>query len=467
MRDYGKRVSGDLLAIPGVIAVSQRIGRDPTDDDSWGPERGSIDLALDQGLSATGQETVARRVKDTLALYPGVQGDVRSRFDFAQNPGAAAPFEVGLYGSDLDVLDDAATRTAARLRALPGARQVRLGSQARAPAVRIDLNLQRMALYGLSAADVLDTVQAAFQGERVAQIYDGERVVDIAVSAQASLRQDPEAVGNLLVRSTAGISEPLKSVANVYLTDARASIAHDNGLRSEVISADPAPSDRVRFDAAARTAISGKAALPPGVFAEFAGADRAAADAQREFLSLYAISLFGVVALLALAFDGRSAAVILASTLFSLVGAAAAVALLGRTLSVGAGAGVISLFGVSMRGAILLLTRVEDLAAARQAPWSPAIVAQAARERLTPTLMTSLLVALGLAPLAIHAGDAGREILGPMAIVIIGGLITGTLGSVLALPALVFAFWRPGLIRHGRRARQDASGRFHQPPPSA
>jgi Cu/Ag efflux pump CusA len=455
------------LAIPGVVAVSQRIGRDPTGDDSWGPERGSIDLALDQGLSVAGQDTIARRVKDTLALYPGVQGDVRSGFDFAENPGADAPFEVGLYGPDLDVLDGAAARTAARLRALPGARQVRLGSQARAPAVRIDLNLQRMALYGLSAADVLDTVQAAFQGERVAQIYDGERVVDIAVSAQSSLRRDPEAVGNLLVRSTAGISEPLKSVANVYLTDARARIAHDNGLRSEVITADPAPSDRVRFDAAARTTIAHRLALPSGVFAEFAGADLAAAEAQREFLSLYAISLFGVVALLALAFDGRSAAVILGSTLFSLVGAAVAVALLGGTLSVGAGAGVISLFGVSMRGAILLLTRIEDLVAAQQAPWSPAIVAQAARERLTPILMTSLLVGLGLAPLAIQAGEAGREILGPMAIVIIGGLITGALGSVLALPAFVFAFWRPGLIRQGRRARQEASARFHQPPPSA
>jgi Cu/Ag efflux pump CusA len=274
-------------------------------------------------------------------------------------------------------------------------------------------------------------------------------------------------VGNLLVRSTSGISVPLKAVANVYLTDARASIVHDNGLRRAVIAAAPAPADRGRFAQAARKAIARQVALPPGAFAEVSGADQAAADSQRELLGLYALALFGVVAMLTVAFDGRSAAVILASTLFSLVGAAGAVALLGGGLSVGALVGVVSLLGISMRGAILLLTRIEDLVAARQTPWSPLIVAQAARERLTPILMTSLLVALGLAPLAIHAGEAGREILGPMAIVIIGGLVTGAFGAVLALPALVYAVWRPGRIRHGRRERQGASARFHQPPPSA
>jgi Cu/Ag efflux pump CusA len=392
---------------------------------------------------------------------------VRTRFNAARSPGGAAPFEATLFGQDLDTLEGAAQRAAATLRALPGAAHVRVQAAARAPAIRIDLNFPRLALYGLSAADVLDTVQAAFQGERVAQIYDGERVVDVAVSAQASLRRDPEAVGDLLLRSTSGISVPLKAVANVYLTDARTSIDHENGSRRAVITAGPSPSDRGRFAQAARSAIAHQVALAPGAFVEFSGADQAAAEARREFLGLCALSLFGVVALLTVVFDGRSAAVILASTLFSLIGAAGAVALLGGALSVGALIGLVSLFGISMRGAILLLTRIEDLAAGRQAPWSPAIVAQAARDRLTPILMTSLLVALGLAPLAVQSGEAGREILGPMAIVIIGGLVTGTFGGVLALPALVFAYWRPGQIRHGRLVRQGPSSRFHQPPPSA
>jgi len=315
--------------------------------------------------------------------------------------------------------------------------------------VRIDLNFPRLALYGLSAADVLDTVQAAFAGERVAQIYQGGRVIDLAVSAQATLRRDPEGVGDLLLRSTSGISVPLKSVANVYLTDGRATIAHDDGLRRQVITADPADPDR--FLAEARDAIGARVALPPGAFIEFGGAGQAVADAQRDMLINYAFVVFGILALLAIAYDARTAALIIASSLFSFVGAAIAVALMGGVLSVGAIVGFIALFALSMRNGILLFSRLEDLILTHQAPWSPQTVVRATRERLTPLLMTALLVALSVAPFAIHAGDAGRELLAPMAIVILGGLVTGTLASLFILPAMILTFWRPAYARRARR----------------
>jgi Cu/Ag efflux pump CusA len=269
------------------------------------------------------------------------------------------------------------------------------------------------------------------------------------VSAQATLRRDPEAVGDLLLRSTSGISVPLKSVANVYLTDGRAVIAHDGGLRRQVITASPANAER--FMRLARQAIAAHVALPAGAFVEYDGAGRAIADARRNLAINYALAIFGVIGLLAIAFDARTGALILVSTLFAFVGAAAAVALMGGVMSVGAIVGFIALFGVSMRGAILLFCRLEDLVLSHQAQWSRATVVTATRERLTPVLMTALLAGLSLAPLAFHAGEAGREILGPMAIVIIGGLITGTLGSLFVLPAMICVFWRPGYARRARR----------------
>jgi Cu/Ag efflux pump CusA len=165
----------------------------------------------------------------------------------------------------------------------------------------------------------------------------------------------------------------------------------------------------------------------------------------------YALALFGVFALLAIAFDGRTGALILASTLFALIGGVVAVALMGGVASVGAIVGFIALFGLSMRSAILVFCRLEDLVLSGRAQWSLQTVIQAVRERLTPLLMTTLLVALGLTPLALHAGEAGREILGPMAIVILGGLVTGALGSLFVLPAIILALWRPGDARRARR----------------
>ena len=318
-----------------------------------------------------------------------------------------------------------------------------------APVVRIDLNFQRLALYGLSAADVLDTVQAAFAGERVAQIYEGGRVVDLAVSAQATLRRDPEAVGDLLLRSTSGISVPLKTVANVYLTDGRTTIAHDDGLRRQVITANPA--DPERFLARAREAVAAQIKLPPGAFVEYGGASQAVADAQRDMLINYAFVVFGILALLAIAYDARTGALIMLSSLFSFIGAAIAVALMGGVLSLGAIVGFIALFALSMRSGILLFSRLEDLILTHQAAWSLETVVQVTRERLTPLLMTSLLAALSLAPFALHAGDPGRELLAPMAIVILGGLVTGTLASLFILPAMILVFWRPAYARRARR----------------
>jgi len=450
MRDYGARIAAELKPLAGVRSISQRIGRDATGDDSWGPERSVFDLELTPGLGAAAQRRLAGQVLDRLRRFPGLGPTVQSRFDAAQDGlQLAAPVQVSVFGQDLDALDAAADRIAAVMKALPGARDVRVENQARAPVVRVDINFQRLALYGLSSADVLDTIQAAFAGERVAQIYEDGRVVDLAVSAQTSLRRDPEAVGRLLLRSTSGISVQLRAVANVYLTDDRALISHEGGLRRQVITA--SPKDAVRFMNLVRPAIGAKVVLPPGAFIEFSGADQAAAAARNSLLVNYAMALFGVIALLAIAFDGRTGALILASTLFALIGAAAAVALLGGVLSVGAIVGFVALFGISMRGAILLLVRLEDLVLSERAEWSPRTVILAARERLTPLLMTGLLVALGLAPLAIHAGEAGREILGPMAIVILGGLITGTLGGLFIMPAMIFALWRPAYARRARR----------------
>ena len=195
---------------------------------------------------------------------------------------------------------------------------------------------------------------------------------------------------------------------------------------------------------AVRKAIAAQVKLPPGVYLEYAGAAEGAAQAQRELLFNSALAVGGVVALLLLAFrSGRATMLVLGATPFALVGGVIAVALTGASLSLGSLVGFVTLFGVAARNAILLMSHLEHLITVEGHAWSLATLAQATRERVTPILMTALVTALGVLPLAIQTGQAGREIQGPMAIVILGGLITSTIASLIVLPALVWRYGRP------------------------
>ena len=452
-RAAGQAEAKALAAIPGVAIVSQQIGRDATVDSSAGLSHGLFDIGLAPGLGDAAQADAARRVAAVLAGYPGAPPIIRTRSDAGETGGEGAPsLQVAVYGQDLDAVDAAAGKVAAALSAMPGKVAVRAPSSDRAPAVRVDLDFNKLALFGLSAADVLDTVQAAFAGETVARIYRGSRVEDLVIIAQDSLRQDPEGVGDLLLRSTSGFSVPLRSIANVYLTDGPTAIEHGAGARRELVTATPAGGDIDRFADAARTAIQ-RVALPPGVFLDET-VSNSAAQARHNLALAYGLGLFAVFAFLAVAFDGRTAALILASTLLSFVGAAIAVALLGGELTLGVIAGLVALLGLSMRNAILLIDSAETLALeADDEAWGLAIVGRAASERFVPLVASTLLVALALAPIAVQAGAAGMEIVGPMAVVIIAGLVTGAIGDLLVLPIALLRLWRPGL---GTRRREPA-----------
>jgi Cu/Ag efflux pump CusA len=457
MARMGARLTQASLSQPGVIGASEKIGRDPTDFSAWGTDQSDIEIDLRPGIAVADQERIQDRLQAMLARYPDVTADIRT--GLGQRQAVAedrAPFAVGVYGADLDQVDATANRVAEGLRGLAGAGTVTVQAAPRAPSVRIDLDFKRLAIYGLSAADVLETVQTAFSGKTVAQVYDNGRAVDLTVAGPDSLRRDPEGIGALLLRSSSGLSTPLKNVAKVYLSDARALIQHEAGQRREVVTAEPAPSQERAFARQARALIKDRIALPPGVYLSFSDAEAAAADDRRALAANSLIAALAMIALLLLIFrDARMAGLILLSTVFAFFGGAAAVAVTGGVLSIGSIAGFIALFGLSTRSAILLVSRPGDVAAARKAAWTLDIVKETAVERAAPILLTSLLVAVAILPLAVSRGQVGSEILGPMADVILGGAISGAVLTLLFLPALVHAylcpFHRPGSLLGGGR----------------
>jgi CzcA family heavy metal efflux pump len=452
MRSLGERVAHELLAVPGVVTVEQTYGRAESSEDTWEPSRSEFHIELKR-MSGRAEEATQQAIRTVLGHYPSLRTEIVTFLGDRLSEslsGESAPVSVNIYGPDLDELDRVADQIADAVRAVPGAADVQVQSPPGAPFLRVDLKRERLDQYGFTATDVLDTVQTAYQGATAAQVYDGNRVTDLVVRLPPAERRDPEAIGALLVRAGSGVTVPLRELAAVSFTEGRTSIIHEGARRRQVVTANPTTSDLAGFVAAAQHAIALKVKLPPDVYLEFTGAAAEEAQARHELLLHSSFAAIGIVLLLAVAFrDARSVILILATMPFALVGGVIAVALTGATLSIGSLVGFVTLFGIVARNAILLIAHVEHLITSEGAGWSLATVLRGTRERVVPILMTALVTALGLLPLAAGSGEAGREVQGPMASVILGGLATSTLMTLLVLPVLVWHFGPLGAAREG------------------
>lgn len=443
MQGVGVRISRDLLAVPGIATVEQQIGRAESGEDTFPPNLSEMHIELKKGAD---DAEVREAMAEVLARYPGMTtATLTSLGDRIGESlsGETAPVAIAVYGPDLEVLDRVAGQVAQTLRTVPGAAEVQIQAQPGAPTLRVELDPARMALHGVTPTDAYDAVDTAFQGLTVAQVTDADRLTEVAITLPPELLRDPESLGAVLVRS-AKTATPLSQIATLRLVDARTSINHEGGQRRQVVTVHPTRADVSGFVRDAKVRVASGVTLPPGVSLQFAGVAEGQAAAARQILTNVAAASIGVVALLVLAFGGgRPAGLILAGTPFALAGGIAAVALTGGILSLGALVGFVTLFGIAARNAILLISHVDHLVEQEGEPWGLETVLRATRERVTPILMTALVTGLGLAPLALEAGHAGREVQGPMAAVILGGLATSTLMSLLLLPALVLAYRYP------------------------
>jgi Cu/Ag efflux pump CusA len=239
------------------------------------------------------------------------------------------------------------------------------------------------------------------------------------------------------VRARNGALVPLSSVAELSTVSARSVVEHEDGLRRQVVVASPKVADQSGYARRARAAISAHIRLPAGVYLRYGGTAPVQAAAARELLWHAGAALVLIVLLLALAFGrSRHVLLVLAALPSTLIGGVIAVALSGGTLSLGAMVGFVALFGIAARNTILLISHYEHLITVEGQPWSLATALRGAQERLTPVLLTALLTALALLPVALQSHQPGHEIEGPMAVVILGGLVSSTLVGLVLVPPL-------------------------------
>lgn len=444
MRETGTRISRQLLAIPQVLTVEEQMGRAEAGEDTWSPNRGEFHVRL-KAVSGAGEDEALARIRKILSDTPAVQSEATTflgdRISESLS-GETAAVSVSVHGADLDTIDRVAGQVAATLRGVPNAADVGLRADPGTPMLGVTLDPARMALRGVSAADAGDAIRATFAGQPAGTVALADRTIDVAVTVPPAERRDPEALGATLVRTASGGAVRLADIATISLGTERASIEHEGGQRRQVVTANVNGGDVTGFVKAAKARVAQAVALPPGVFLSWAGAAEGQAAASRQLASHVAFTSVAMVMLLVLAFGGmRPALLILAGMPLAMAGGVVAVALTGGVVSLGALVGFITLFGISARNAILLIAHVDHLVIEEGRPWSLETVVQASRERVTPIVLTALVTAFALAPLALESGQSGREIQGPMALVILGGLATSLVLTLLLLPALVWR-WR-------------------------
>ena len=448
----GGRVTAALLADPDVRSVAQRAGRAEKADDTNGPHYSEFEVDL-KPLPPARAERAEAGIRHVLARFPGVTFAVKSfiteRIEEIVS-GATAQVVVKIFGDDLGVLDETARDVARVLSGIPGATEVQVPSPPGVPQVKVRVRPDRLTRFGFRPVAVLDAIRTAYQGTVVAQTYDGNRVFDVVVILGAPARRDPERVGALVLRNDGGLVLPLRELADVEPATGRYAVLHDSAHRVQVVTANVVGRGVVSFVSEARKRIAADVTFPTGYYPVFAGAAEAQAQARQQLLVHAAIAGVGIVLLLAIVLGNvRNLLLVLANLPFALVGGVLAVLATGGELSIGSLVGFVTLFGITTRNAILLVSHYEHLVALEAAPWGLETALRGAGERLVPIVMTALVTALGLLPLAIGSGEAGREIEGPMAIVILGGLVTSTLLNLLVLPTLA--------LRYGRFERQPVA----------
>ena len=446
----GQRVTEALRADPRVRSVAQRIGRAELSEDTWGTHYTEFEVGL-VPLAGEAAETVEQDLRRLLGGFPGVnfaiRGFLSERIEETLT-GSTAELVVRVFGDDLDSLDLAARRVAEALAATPDVTDVQYDPPAVAPEVTVRLRPDDAAAAGLRPDEVLAAVEVATRGVTVAHVFEGNRATDVVVTLLPEARARPEDLEDLPLVSDAGRLVRLHQVADIARTTGRSLIMHVGTRRVQTVTANVAGGDSEGATSAIEDRLAQETGIPAGIYAEIGGTGTAQREARRELLLNSLLAGAGIVLLLWLAFGEWSrVALVLANLPFALVGGVLAVFATGGLLSLGSLVGFVTLFGIATRNAVMLVSHYDHLVEVEAMPWGPEAAVRGALERLGPILMTALVTGLGLLPLALGSGDPGREIEGPMAIVILGGLATSTVLTLFVLPTLSLRVGRFGRRR--------------------
>jgi HME family heavy-metal exporter len=434
-----------MMADGKVLNFARRTGRAELDEHAEGVNVSEIILTLDPAAGQS-REEILEEIRDDLHEIPGIVVAVEQPLAHLIShmlSGVKAQIGVKLFGDDLGILRAKANEMQAAIAGVPGVKDLIVEQQVEIPQLQITLDKPQLARHGLTSAAVNEFIETAMNGRVVSEIVQGERKFDLVVRLAEEYRRDPEELRRLSINLPGGGRVPLSTLAEIAPGSGPNTINRENVRRRIVVQCNTAGRDLagVVTDIQARLAPI-QASLPTGYFIEYGGQFESQKSATRMIGLLSLISLVGMfLALYTLFHSVNLALQVLAALPMAAIGAVTALVVTGQSLTVASLVGFISLAGIASRNGILLIAHYLHLVKYEGEGFTPAMIERAGKERLAPMLMTALCAGIALAPLVFAAGEPGKEILYPVATVILGGLISSTLLDFFVRPAL---FWRLG-----------------------
>lgn len=439
----GTIIEGALHEVPEVVSTTRRTGRAELDEHAAGVNTSEIEVVTAEGDRPHSE--MMEEVREKLARIPGVTAEVGQpishRIDHLLS-GTRAQIAIKLFGPDLATLRNKAGEIRDAMSGVPGIVDLLVEPQVGVPQVQVNMDRQAAAAVGLTAAQLAETVDTAFNGHAASQVLEEQRTYDVLVRFDDTARQSVETIGNTLIDAPTGVKVPLAQVAQVRVDQGPNTINRENVQRRIIVQANVADRDLGSVIEDVRAAITQKVQLPQGYFVQYGGQFESQEKASRQILLLSLVAIAGIFLLLYIALKSvRSAFLVMANLPLALIGGVVMVFLSGGTLSIASLVGFITLFGIATRNGIMLISHYFHLMTEEGVGFRDAIV-QGSMERLSPILMTALVTGVGLIPLALGVGDPGKEIQQPMAVVILGGILTSTFLNMIVIPALYLKYGR-------------------------
>lgn len=429
-----------LIKIPEIKEVVTRIGRgevgahaDPTNNS----EMYIILNPKKEWRTARNQEDIENIIREELGDVPGVAVNLTQPIKMTVDElleGVRGDFAIKLFGDDLDILKEKADEISNEISQIKGATDVQTDQVIGTPQLLIKINRNSIARYGINISDVQEVIRAAVGGRETGQVFEGVRRFDILVRFQPKYRDTPEAIGNILIKSSSGSLIPLNQLADINNVVGPRQITRENNQRFITIQGNVVGTDIGSFVDIANEKINKNVKIPPGYLINWGGQFKLQQEANKRLKIVIPVMLLIIFILLFANFRSlKNSYLILLNIPLALVGGVIALWVTGQNLSVPSSVGFIALFGIALENGLILVTYLNQLT--REGLSMSAACIKAATLRLRPVLMTAVTTAFGLLPLLLSHGT-GSEIQKPLATVVIGGLFTSTLLTLLVLPAI-------------------------------
>ncbi|MBN1852417.1 MAG: efflux RND transporter permease subunit [Pirellulales bacterium] len=454
-QEIARQVEDHLKQVEDLQTFVRKTGRAELDEHAVNVNISEFIASFDSATKRS-REEILENLRITLAKVHGVVTSVEqplAHLISAMLSGVKAQVGIKLYGDDLEILRAKAEEIREVIASIEGVVDPQVESQMDIPQLRIEIDGENLKTFGLVREDINEFIETAMNGEVVSEVLLGQRTYDLLVRLDEPFRENLDIVKRLSIDLPDGGTAMLDSIAEIYLAHGPNAIHRENVRRRIIIQCNTTGRGLVDVVRDIRARIKPiEQSLPTGYFVSYEGQFESQKSASRVIVVLFGLALVGVFLVLFTMFRSANLSFqIMAALPMAFIGSVSALYLTDQTLTVAAMVGFISLCGIASRNGILLINHYLHLVRYEGETWSHEMIIRAGKERLAPVLMTALTSGIGLVPLAMAAGEPGKEILYPVATVIIGGLISSSLLEFFVRPAL---FWKFGI----RAARKIGSG---------